>query len=364
MLIAEALYWLGRPNTLIWWVAPYFTVAQMAYRRFQKEVPRSLVSKIDRKNACIHMISGSEIWFKSGDNPDSLVGEGIDLLILDEAARVRELVWQQTLRPNLSDPKRLGYCAMASTPTGHNWFFQEWIKGVDTELSREVLYESWAYKELGENIKLPRLVFLQEYGARFLEDLGSVFQNIKGAVVRGLDDYQITPPELGTTYYMGVDLGKTDSFTVITIIDEDGFVVYWDRFRHHSWTFQVSKIIAAARRYNNAGILIDSTGLGDPIYDFIKVEYDNVYPFRITSNSKKEIIENLSIALQSDAISYPNIPELIRELSLFGAGRTAGGRIKYEAPKGWHDDAVISLALAAWQQKTRVTDLGFEWLIL
>ena len=45
----------------------------------------------------------SELWIKSCDNPDSLVGEGLDWMIIDEAARVKQIVWEQYLRPTLSD---------------------------------------------------------------------------------------------------------------------------------------------------------------------------------------------------------------------------------------------------------------------
>ena len=47
-------------------------------------------------------------------------------------------------------------------------------------------------------------------------------------------------------------------------------------------------------------------------------------------------------------ISFPDIPELINELSTFTFEQTDGGLIKYSAPDGMHDDIVISLALANW----------------
>ena len=48
-------------------------------------------------------------------------------------------------------------------------------------------------------------------------------------------------------------------------------------------------------------------------------------------------------------ISYPDIPELINELRLYGYTTTQGGTVRYGAPEGYHDDCVIALALAAWQ---------------
>ena len=48
-------------------------------------------------------------------------------------------------------------------------------------------------------------------------------------------------------------------------------------------------------------------------------------------------------------MTYPNIPELINELEIFTYEMGLGGRIRYMAPEGEHDDCVCSLALAMYQ---------------
>ena len=51
----------------------------------------------------------SELSVKSADSPESLIGEGIDYLVIDEAAALsNKLIWEQYLRPTLSD--RQGWC--------------------------------------------------------------------------------------------------------------------------------------------------------------------------------------------------------------------------------------------------------------
>lgn len=58
----------------------------------------------------------SEITMKSADRPESLVGDGIDCLIIEEAAKIRKIVWEQYLRPTLSD--REGWALFTTTPEG------------------------------------------------------------------------------------------------------------------------------------------------------------------------------------------------------------------------------------------------------
>jgi len=53
-------------------------------------------------------------------------------------------------------------------------------------------------------------------------------------------------------------------------------------------------------------------------------------------------------------VSFPEIQELINELSIYEYEKTMAGNVKYSAPSGYHDDCVISLALAVWWITQRV----------
>lgn len=385
MLMYEAFNWLGRPDSMVWWVAPYFSVAQIGYRRFLKYIPPITIKHVDKRDMFIEMINGSQLWFKSADNPDGLVGEGIDFLIMDEAARVKDIVWYETLQPNLADPKRLGYMAAISTPRGKaNWFYTSWMHGQN---KNNKLYESWGMnvhelpiinepiedftggipswsnpyfrvQDLTEALSLPRRVFLQEYAARFIEDLGLVFQGVLRARAGKLCD-----PDPEKEYYIGADLAKAQDYTALTVMNSDGHVDAFYRWNRKLWTTQVKEVVDIAEKYNNATVLIDSTGLGDPVYDFIKARYEHVQPLKLTNETKREIIENLALCIANKKFTYPEEAEqLVEELSVFGVEQTSSGLIRYEAPRGFHDDCVISAALACWLKlKMLSTELGFEY---
>jgi hypothetical protein len=57
--------------------------------------------------------------------------------------------------------------------------------------------------------------------------------------------------------------------------------------------------------------------------------------------------------MDNGTIKYPNIPQLLDELSLYAYEQRANGQFSYSAPEGFHDDECMSLALInrLFQQK-------------
>jgi hypothetical protein len=200
---------------------------------------------------------------------------------------------------------------------------------------------------------MPERAYQQEILGLFLEDVGSVFRGVKACISGSLEI-----PTRGKQYVMGVDLAKYQDFTVCAILDQHGHLCKLDRFGELDWVFQRKRIVNLCQQYN-ARLLIDSSGLGDPIFDELKRENMRVEGYKFTSASKADLIENLSMVIEKQEISYPDIPELINELGLFGFTRTKGGTIQYGAPEGYHDDIVIALALAAWMLKKPTAQISF-----
>ena len=146
---------------------------------------------------------------------------------------------------------------------------------------------------------------------------------------------------------MGVDLDKVQDYTVITIYDRtNNKQVYKDRFNKLEWPYQKAKIIESAKHYNDALVVLDATGLGDPIADDLIRAGIAIEPFKLTNTTKKEIIEKMSIWIDQHKISMINLPETITEFTSFTYDVSSTGRIMYNAPVGFHDDIVISHCLA------------------
>jgi len=65
--------------------------------------------------------NGARIQLFGGDAPDTLRGQGFDLVIMDEYAQMSARLWPEVVRPALADRK--GKAIFIGTPMGHNAFF-------------------------------------------------------------------------------------------------------------------------------------------------------------------------------------------------------------------------------------------------
>jgi len=298
----------------------------------------------------------SWIECKSADSPNSLLGEEVDLLIVDECSRIKKDVYESYLYP--TTVSRRGQTFMISTPFGKNWFYDQWVMAKEHGAAFQLSSRANPFfpEEEWEKAKrtLPRDVFEQEFLATFKEDAAAVFRNVRGVIKLNA----LSEPVFGHRYVMGLDLAKFRDFTVITIIDKATHdVVFWDRFQKIPYTLQKERIMSAARRYHNALIVIDSLNVGASMADDLRAEGMRVKDFKSTGSvskdwarrgSKERLIERLAAYIEERNISIPPEEVLIDELEAFGYQMTDAGRLKYEAPTGLHDDAVISLALAVW----------------
>ncbi len=332
-------------------VAPTYWHTERQWIEFLNFCPRELIEKIHHHDRHIILKGKRQVWFRSADNPDSLRSQGIKVLWVDEGAQIAEEAWTLALRPAMMDEKGIAF--FTGTPRGHNWYFRLWARGQDQS---QTDYKSWSFPSASNPYidpveiaafarDMPELAYRQEVMAEFLEDIGSVFRGVD-SIVKG----SLQPPEPHKQYVMGGDLAKLKDFTVLCVLDMDGHLCAFDRFSRLDWVFQRKLIVELAKRYN-ARLLVDSSGVGDPVCDELQRENIRVEGYKFTSSTKKDLIENLSLMIQGGRLSIPFIPELINELKLYGYKTSPSGNLQYGAPEGYHDDAVIALALAAWQLK-------------
>lgn len=338
----------SNPGIKCWWIAPVYKQTKIGFERCKSLLPPDLI-KVNETDLMITLPNKSVIEGRTADNPDNLYGEGIMGGVVDEASRVKELSWH-AVRTTLTQTQ--GSLRIVGNPKGKkNWFFRMCQQAKDPLADRTQLdyhhlrsvdnpHVSEKEVELAKSL-LPKHVFDELYLGIAQDDIAGVFTNIKECVGGALCD-----PIQDRAYFMGLDLAKYQDFTVITIVDEQGRLVYFDRFNQLDWGFQKNKIESAAKRYNSAKILMDSTGIGDPIFDDLKERGLDIDGLKFTNESKKKLIEGLSIAIQNKDIRFPRIEELINELELFEYQITPAGNITYSAPEGYNDDCVISLALA------------------
>ena len=179
--------WILSPKTRGWIVAPNYELCDKIARIVKDDLLLKLRLPVEAKKEISGQIYyfkiaglASEVWIKSADNADSLVGEGLDWLIIDEAAKIKKIIWEQYLRPTLSD--RRGWALMTTTPEGHNWMYDCYTRGQskefpDWESWQHPSWESPYFKENIDDIKktLTKETWEQEYGASFVSFTGRVY---------------------------------------------------------------------------------------------------------------------------------------------------------------------------------------------
>lgn len=335
-----------------YWVSPIVPQARVQFERFCKEYS-SFIKKINRTHMQAKYITDGWIHFKGSDNPASMKGDTLSDGTMDECATQHETVWSEALRPMLAVNQ--GGCDFIGTPKGKNWFYLLWLQSAtDAEFSRHhapsdksPYFRQAEFESIRQST--PEAIFRQEYLAEFLDSGSEVFRNFRECIKGELEE-----PQKGRMYLMGVDIAKHVDWTVITIWDvERKHLVYFERFNQIDWPLIESRIESAAQRYNNCRVRIDATGVGDPVYDRLHRRGLYIDPVRITSVVKTHLIESLVMAIEKQDISFPHIPDLVSELSIFAAKKTPSGHVQYSAPSGYHDDIVLSMALAVINLITR-----------
>ena len=199
-------------NSLVWWVAQtYKDAKEVGFEMFLDHLHElePALENVHTTNLQVHFINGSKLFFKGSDNPNSLRGRGLDLVVLDEAAFQKEAVWTKALRPALSDKQ--GKAIFVTTPNGRNWFYN---------LYTEAGYESrtkWSQlcwptelnpliskEELDEaRSNLSQVDFEQEYLAKFVTKGGLIYQDFNESNI-------IKPTDLTDhthDFYLGMDFG-------------------------------------------------------------------------------------------------------------------------------------------------------------
>ena len=296
---------------------------------------------IKTKTGCLWLLGGA-------DNPDSWRGTNPVDIVFDEFAEMKEEIWTAFALPVLT--ANGGTATFVFTPRGQNHahkLMQRTRKDSTWEQFLLSVNETGAIPESELAIAregMTQALYEQEMLCKFIEGASNVFRRVRENTWEA--DLKVLP---GKIFQLGVDLAQSQNWTVITPFDLHTFKAgNQERFNQIDWNLQEAKIEAASLRFNRALTRVDSTGIGDPIYESLKRKGVNVEPYHFTEESRRNLLLNLAIKLEQDTIKIPNDEGLIEELG--GARYEIGekGRTKIVWPEGITNDRVMSLALSVW----------------
>lgn len=326
---------------IFWWVSPSYSQSKIMFRRLKAYLPEGIyhASETELKLTLLH--NSSVIWFKSAEDVDKLYGEDVSAIVVDEASRCKEEIF--TLAQSVTTATN-GKIRLIGNVKGRNWFYK--------------LYERIKAEKLRPHWRAVNLTVQDAIDAGVLkqETVDLIKQTLPEAVFNEL--YMNIPNEDGSNPFgikhiagavremsskepvkFGVDLAKSEDWTVIIGLDEDGAVCWYDRFQA-DWTVTLKRL----KRLPNVPILIDSTGNGNPVVEILGKSRSKVEGFVFTNKSKQNLMEGLAIAIQHGEVFFPD-NEIRAELEGFQFGLSAAGNVVYDSYLK-HDDCVMALALA------------------
>lgn len=317
--------------------------------RMLDHIPKDLVKNTNATELKIELVNGSIIQLIGADEfKKSGVGTNPVGVVFSEYSVTYPEAWRY-VSPILAANE--GWAIFNFTPRGQNHAFTllnqakdnpNWYTEILTINETNVLTPESLEEEKRMN---PQDIIDQEYYCKFIEGAGAFFKRVMESVYNA-DDKEIP----GHQYQIGLDLAKTMDYTVITPFDLTTFkVLKQDRFNQIDYNLQKARVEATYLRFFKGLINMDSTGVGEPIYDDLWQKGLRVNPYKFTESSRRDLLVNLQLLLEQGKIKIPNDETLISELQSFRYTVNEKGRTRIEVPDGLHDDCVFSLALAVWQ---------------
>lgn len=288
---------------------------------------------------------------KTAWDADTLRGDYADDMALEEFSLMDPAAWYEVGAPMLLDNN--GNAVFIFTPKRKNHAYKIHSKAIADDSGRWAAWHFTSFDNphlskdaLNEIISdMTEDAYRQEIMAEFLEGEGQVFRNIV-ACMNAPD----TTPEAhqGHHFGMGVDWGKQDDFTVLSVVCTDcKQEVALDRFNKIDYHFQRGRLKALADKWNVETILAESNSMGEAVIDELQFEGLPVMGFATTATSKPPLIESLALSFEREEMQWLDNAIATAELESYERKVTATtGRSQYSAPSGMHDDTVMARALA------------------
>lgn len=346
----------------IWWLAPTYSMAGQVWRDLKQATRDIRHLQTSQSEQRIDAPGGGMIAIRSTHYPDNLRGEGLDMVILDEAAYMLPDVWAEVVRPMLLE--RRGGALFLSTPCGRNWYYELFQFASDEPTGEWASFHFPTANnpliDLAElasiRAQTPERIWQEEYEAHFLDDAGAVFRGIREVATAPAD----AQPQPDHIYVAGVDWGRDHDYTAIAILDATTRqMVALERFNRIGWDLQRGRLRALYERWRPAVIWAEANSIGSVNIEALQREGLPMRPFMTTSKSKTPLIEGLALAIERADLTLLDDANLLDELSAYTVERLPSGGFRYNAPAGLHDDTVIATALAWYGVQVGQTRVGF-----
>ena len=344
----------------------------------------------------------STITCMSASDQSNIEGKTYMLIIVDEAQDVSDFKYLKSIIPMAAFYN--GTRVLIGTPTITRGFFHNAIETNNREyLSGERQRNHFEYdwktvirynpnyekhiemqkRKIGEDSD----EFKMSYALKWIFERGMFIDAVKFEEMCGNTNLDRVRYDRNNICVAGIDLGKRNDSTVVTVVQPDwenpivveksgdgdisDFVVYdvfikdWLEIQGDNWNEQYDIILNYLYNFRLERVLIDATGVGNPIFDRLapalsSMKIDAV-PFVFTTQSKSELFKHFDSQIKAGRFQYPASPETqeTQEYQRFmeqmiSLEKTYNGQhMVCSAPKERkaHDDYPVSAALAVMAAK-------------
>ena len=360
----KAIYFADtNPNVTVLITSPSLRQSMIMFDRiatFVYSIPHLRNKIVRATRTLIHFENGSRI-IALPCSENLLRGYTAQMVICDEASFMPEEVITQVIFPMLSTTD--GYAIFLSTPWGKDHFFYRAfvnpaysVHKVKSEqcplIKREFLEEMKA--------NMTKEAYLMEYEAEFVEALNSYFPQdlirkcVELAQKFGVELYASLEATFPTgDYYAGVDFGKLQDYSVITVLKREGDIlklVYMYQFPLETpYSNVIGHLVRAHQKFKFRKVLVDQTGVGEPVLEEIRNQgLNNVEGLKFTVQTKEELLSNLKIAMEQNRLVIPYHRQLCQQINEQQYAYSKSGHLQFSHPTNSHDDMLWSLALSAY----------------
>jgi len=252
-------------------------------KNYKKMIAKKAKKPTKRK---ITLINGSYILARPvGNTGDAVRGFTGDILIVDEASRMPELMWAAA-KPTLATTG--GKIWMCSTPFGKQGYFYKCYLNADERFKVFHINTPQVYAERewpNEQIKKEALQFLederrdmsalefaQEYEGRFVDDLQQFFKD--ELVLARMQGKRPGIVSKGRIYSLGVDIARmgedTGTYEVLMLTKTKHLIqVENQSSRKQPLTQTAEHIIGLNSLYDFNKIYVDDEGIGIGVFDIL-----------------------------------------------------------------------------------------------
>lgn len=395
-----------RPATLIpkvrgWIIAPSEDIANEDFIQLRRLIPPALILDHSRSTGTIILKNGIEINIKSAYNPESLVGVGLDAVLITEAARIKDLevVWSNIKGRLTSQGRGIGgnggIALINSSPLGKNLFYKMWTWGQKNHPEWSPEWESWTWthwdnpnmakirlevqangKTYEENLKreMSEARYRQDYLAEFMSSEYSVFPEFDKCLERVpnrlLEDERQNfiekwrEPISYHTYRIGYDPASIGDEPILWIIENDtGKLMRAVSLKGMGWDAQFDSIKMWSDKYNNAPVHFGRTGHETVDSQLIRRGLATL-PLNEQGANKANLVENLARVIENRQLVVlddgSEITERIKfEFADYVREQKKANIVYHNATSASHDDHVSAAYFAFYQWESESVSIPF-----